>query len=103
MLNCRRCLHDVDECLGALTAVGRNADVVMSECDDLMAPVRGRMHRNAFGAVTDLDRGTMIANPKPLFRHNATAPNSGCRSMRRKHRGPPCVARHPYMDTAAGR
>ncbi len=41
--------------------------------------------------------------PTPLYRHNATAPNTGCPSMRHTRRGPPCAPRHPYMDTEVGR
>jgi hypothetical protein len=63
MLHYRRTLRDVNQGLRALSAVGGDSDVIMAEGNNLVAPGCRRMHSDAFGAVADLNRWTMIAHP----------------------------------------
>ena len=63
MLNHRRSLRDVNERLGALPVVRRDADMVVSERDDLVTLGRCGMHRDALGAVVDLNRWSVVAHP----------------------------------------
>ena len=63
MLHYRRTLRDVNQGLGALSAVGGDSDVMMAEGNNLVAPGGRRMHGDAFSAVADLDRWTVIAHP----------------------------------------
>jgi len=63
VLDYRCTLRNVDECLGALLVVCRDADVMIVEHNDLMLSARLRIHCNAFGALTYLDIGAVIAHP----------------------------------------
>ena len=63
MLHYRCTLRDVDQGFCVLTALRGNSNVMMMDRDPLVARRGGRVHCDAFGAVADLHRRAVIANP----------------------------------------
>src|SRR6516165_10197374 len=66
MLNYGCSLRDVNERLGALPVVRRDADMVVSERDDLVTLGRCGMQGDALSAVVDLNCWSVVAHPDLL-------------------------------------
>src|SRR5580692_3548255 len=68
MLDHRCTLRDVDQRLGALPVVRGDADMVVREGDNLVAPGCRCMYRDALGAIADLHGRSVVAHPDLLAR-----------------------------------